>query len=486
MTYGNLEEETWDSSLNIASLQLDYRAGIKPQQVLEAIYERIEAYKEVQPSVWIYIRPLESVLRAAEELFTLWPEETTRPPLWGIPFSVKDSIDIVDIPTTLACPALAYIPTASAAVYRRCIEAGGLFIGKTNLEQLATGITGCRSPFGTLHSTFSKNHIVGGSTSGGAVSVSEGLVSFALGSDTAGSIRVPALYNGVVGLKPTKGTVSARGLFPACLHQDCASFLALTTEDAETVWRLCKGFDKQDVFSRRLSPEKPRKFQSSTFRFGVPPEAVLATCSPIYRQQFGQVTKTLQEAGGSLINLDWAPFAGANDLLYSSTFLLERLTVLPEGWFEKNKQLLLPVIRETFEGAIRRQSTAMDVFRDLHKQAEYRREVENFLYADHSTGDGEELTVVVVPTAPFHATIDEVSGDPVGINARLGIFSWFANVLDLVGLAVPCGSYEVETECQSSRPQRLPFGVTFLASSGLDEGLFALCKRLEGVLGDIA
>lgn len=165
---------------------MDYDAGISPSMVVQAIYERIEAYKAVQPSVWIHLRPRQEVMRAATELSTCWPDPESRPPLWGIPFSVKDSIDIAGIPTTGACPPLAFTPSTSATVYQRCIDAGALFIGKTNMEQLATGMTGCRSPFGTLHSTFSKSYVVGGSSSGSAVTVSEDLVSFSLGSDTAG------------------------------------------------------------------------------------------------------------------------------------------------------------------------------------------------------------------------------------------------------------------------------------------------------------
>lgn len=163
----------WDSSLVISSVVEDYRTGIKPQDVIEAIYERIEAYQKVQSSVWIYIEPKESVINAARDLSNRWPDENDRPPLWGIPFSVKDNFDVAGVLTTVGCPALAYTPDISAASYQKCIDAGGLFIGKTNMEQLATGLTGCRSPYGTLHSTFSKTHIVGGSSSGSAVSVSE-------------------------------------------------------------------------------------------------------------------------------------------------------------------------------------------------------------------------------------------------------------------------------------------------------------------------
>ncbi|KAE8441838.1 hypothetical protein EG329_004239 [Mollisiaceae sp. DMI_Dod_QoI] len=476
----------WDSNLSITSLLLDYEAGIKPQQVIQAIYDRIDAYKSIQPSVWLYLQPLGEVLKAANELIARWPNLDERPPLWGIPFSVKDSIDVAGIPTTIGCPALSFVPHKSAPVYQRCIDAGGLFIGKTNMEQLATGMTGCRSPYGTLHSTFSKLHIVGGSSSGSAVTVSEGQVSFSLGSDTAGSIRVPALYNGVVGFKPTKGTVSARGVAPACLHQDCASFLATNIEDAETVWNVCKGFDKYDVFSK-LPSQLPLSQVNDQLRlcFGVPPPEALEACSPIYQKKFSQVVDTISRNGGKLVDLDWQPFAAANELLYNSSFVLERLTILPEGWFEENKHLLHPVIRQVFEGALGRKSTAVDVFKDLHKQAKYKRAVEDILRIDKDVVDGvEELTVAVVPTTPFHPTIEEVARDPLGINGRLGTFAHFANVLDLVGVAVPCGTYDTG-EIREGRTIRLPFGVTILAGSGLDAELLKAVAQLEEVLQEL-
>jgi allophanate hydrolase len=468
----------WDSSLEISSLQLDYEASMKPQTVVQAIYDRIEAYREVQQSVWLHLKPIGEVMNHANALYSRWPNPEERPPLWGIPFSVKDSIDIAGIPTTIGCPALTFTPTSSATVYQRCIDAGGLFIGKTNLEQLATGMTGCRSPYGTLHSTFSKQHIVGGSSSGSAVTVSQGLVSFSLGSDTAGSIRVPALYNGIFGFKPTKGTVSARGVYPACQHQDCVSFLAMRVEDAETVWEVCKGFDKEDVFAKPQSflPEPPMTSTNQvSFQFGVPPDEALQACSPEYRRKFSQVVEVLKTESGKPVDLDWTPFAATNQLLYGGTFVLERLTILPEGWFEKNKQLLHPVTRSVFEGALARGSSAVDVFRDLHKQAQYKRAVEDIL-----TFNEDGLTVMVVPTAPFHPTIEEVEKDPLGINGRLGAFAHFANVLDLVGIAVKCGTYEIDSKDGiEGRKTTMPFGVTILAGCGLDKQLLTLVKRLE-------
>jgi allophanate hydrolase len=477
--------DRWDSSLSIESILQDYGAGIKPQHVVQAIYDRIDVYRSVQPSVWIYLRPLGEVLRAANELHTKWPDPENRPPLWGVPFSVKDSIDIADIPTTVGCPPLTRRPDKSAPAYQSCIDAGGLFIGKTNMEQLATGMTGCRSPYGTLHSTFSKSHIVGGSSSGSAVTVSEGLVSFSLGSDTAGSIRVPALFNGIMGFKPTKGTISARGVAPACLHQDCVSFLTTNVQDAERVWNVCRGYDKGDFFAKvPHGPRPPRAARRCQYQFGVPPISALKI-SKDYAQQFVHVVKTIQQLGGKLVDLDWAPFAAANELLYNSSFVTERLTILPDGWFEKNKQLLHPVTRQVFEGALARKSTAVDLFKDLHKQAEYKRAVEDILTLEVvDNNECEVLTVMVVPTAPFHPTIEEVEKDPIGINGKLGAFAHFANVLDLVGVAVPCGTYETD-EVVEGRKVRLPFGVTILAGSGLDEELLALVAQWAEALREL-
>jgi allophanate hydrolase len=464
----------WDFSMNIPSLKQGYESGMEPQHVVQVIYDQIEAYKEIQPSVWIHLQPISDVMRAANQLLVQWPDRTKRPALWGIPFSVKDSIDREGILTTVGCPDFAFMPSSSAPVYERCIEAGALFIGKTNMEQLATGMTGCRSSYGTLHSTFNKSHIVGGSSSGSAVTVSAGLVSFSIGSDTAGSIRVPALYNGIVGFKPTKGTVSARGVAPASLHQDCVSFLALTAEDAELVWQVCRGFDQGDHFAKipHTNSAEGNRLSTSAFRFGSPPESELGVCCAVYRQLFSQVKAALQRAGGKAVDLDWGPFSDANELLYNSSFVVERLTIFPEGWLEKNKHLLHPVTRQVFEVISARKSTAVDVFRDLHKQAAYKRAVESILDA---YGSLDELTVMVVPTTPFHPTIEEVAQDPVGINGRLGVFAHSANVLDLVGIAMPCGSYEVPGGS-------LPFGVTLLACGGRDGELLGLARRVEEAL----
>ena len=391
---------------------------------------------------------------------------------------MKDNIDVAGIPTTAGCAALAYTPKVSAPVFQKCVDAGAIFVGKTNLEQLATGMTGCRSPFGALHSTWSPKHVVGGSSSGSAISVSAGLVSFSLGSDTAGSIRVPALFNGIVGFKPTKGTVSARGVVPACKHQDTVAFLALNVEEAEAVWRVCLGFDEDDPFAKRDFVIRKVEGKQPAVHFGIPPKSALEACSPQYLTSFHRVIRIISGKDRRLIDMDWTPFTAANELLYNASFVLERLAILPEGWFEKNQQHLHPVTRQVFEGVQARNITAVDVFRDLHKEAEHKRIVEDIL-----TFERNVFKVMIVPTTPFHPTIQEVEKDPIGSNGKLGDFSHFANVLDLAGIALPAGSYSVEDG--EGRKLNLPFGVTVLARAGMEEELVRLVKELESIFQDL-
>lgn len=268
---------------------------------------------------------------------------------------------------------------------------------------------------------------------------------------------------------------------PACLHQDCVSFLAKCVEDAKLVWGVCHGFDKEDHFAKLLpqSPKAltPKNLGQHRFKFGIPPASALEVCSPEYRHLFEQCVQTLKQEG-TLVDMYWEPFQGANDLLYNGSFVSERLTILPDGWFDKNKQSLHPVTRQVFEIAQARNSTAVDVFKDLHKQARCKREVEDILTYDE---EKDELTVMIVPTAPFHPTIQEVASDPIKLNTALGAFAHFANVLDLTGIATPCGDYGIE-ETVDGRQLRLPFGITILAGAGLDAALLGVAARLEEVL----
>jgi allophanate hydrolase len=414
---------SWDGSLVISDLQAAYRSGLSPITVADAVYDRIEKYKMQDPAVWIYLESKDRVLDAARSLCEKYPDKHCLPPFFGIPFNVKDSIDIAGLPTTTACPPLAHIPSKSARCYELVMAQGALFFGKVNLDQLATGLSGCRSPYGITHSVFDPKYISGGSSSGSAVSVGAGLASFSLATDTAGSGRVPAGFNGVVGYKPTRGLISFEGITPACLSLDCVAIIATNVADARTVWQLCEEFDPQDRYAKDALPLERHVdslgTQSRTFKFGVPPPEVLDTCTSTYRRMFNEAIQTLQSCGGVLTPIDWTPFHKGGDLLYDGTFVSERLASLPDDFLEKNRQHLHPVILELFEKVVARQSTAVQAYRELQAKALYTRQATlQFASAAHAG-----VTTIVVPTAPEHPLISEMLADPIKLNAKMGSFT---------------------------------------------------------------
>ena len=264
---------TFDGVLSVQSLRKAYRGGLSPVTVIEMVFDKIREYDKVDKAVWIHLETKASVLERARKLSTDWSNRSKLPPLFGVPFSVKDSFDIAGLPTTTACPPLVRVPSKSAPAYDLLLEQGAIFIGKTNLDQLATGLTGCRSPFGVPRSVFHHDYISGGSSSGSCVSVGAGLVTFSLGTDTAGSGRIPAGFNAVVGYKPTRGLISAQGVTPACLSLDCVAIIAGNVSDARTVWELCAAYDEEDPYAKNTAPVQ-RQINSSVseariFKFGI-------------------------------------------------------------------------------------------------------------------------------------------------------------------------------------------------------------------------
>ena len=363
----------WDGSLDISRLQTSYRAGLSPITVMEALAQRLEKYQSKDPGVWIHLETKDQLLQSARTLVEKFPDRSRLPPLYGVPFSVKDSIDIAGLPTTTACPVLTHVPSKSAPTYEMLVEQGAIFVGKTNLDQLATGLTGCRSPYGIPRSTYNSKYISGGSSSGSCVSVGAELVSFSLATDTAGSGRVPSGFNGVVGYKPTRGLISFRGVTPACLSLDCIALIARRVSDARALWQICEGYDDEDRYARNTfpveSPVHSLGAQSQSFTFAIPQPEALAICSPAYRRKFNETVKVLQGIGGTLRSLDWTPFESAGKLLYDGSLVVERLAGLPDGWLDKNRSHLHPVIREIFENVVARQSTAIDAYRDMQAKA---------------------------------------------------------------------------------------------------------------------
>lgn len=468
----------WDGDLTIPALTSAYRAGLSPVTVIESLYKRINEYQKIDPAVWIYLEKEETVLTAVQALLAKFSDRKKLPPLFGIPFSIKDSIDIKGIATTTACPPLAFIPEQSALVYEKCIDAGALFIGKTNLDQLATGLSGCRSPYGITKSVFNPNFISGGSSSGNAVSVGAKLVSFSLATDTAGSGRVPAAFNGIIGFKPTRGTLSAQGVTPACLSLDCVALMASTVSDVRSVWQVCEGFDPNYAYAKSTPPTLHHVNSlgpaATAFSFGVPPASALEVCSPIYKAQFSAALATLKSIGGIEVPLDWTPFEKAGQLLYNGTFVSERLASLPDGWLDTNRDHLHPVILEIFENVTKRNSTAVEAYRDLQAKAIYTAQAESIFQNSSKVGP----MLLIVPTTPTHFTVADVLADPIKKNSLLGEYTHFGNVLDLTGIAVPAGTYKA-SEMKEGEEGVLPFGITIIGGSRTDAAVLEVARRFE-------
>jgi allophanate hydrolase len=340
-------------------------------------------------------------------------------PLSGLTFAVKDNIDVAGLPTTAGCPDFAYRPERTAPVVRRLLDAGAVLAGKTNLDQFATGLTGTRSPYGTPESVFGGGLIAGGSSSGSAVAVAAGLVDFALGTDTAGSGRVPAALNGIVGVKPTRGLVSTRGVVPACRSLDCVSIFAPDVALASAVLRVVRGPEEDDPWSR-VGPDTVR--DPAALRVGVPADLD-------FFGDAGQEKAFAAAAGrlGAAATVDIGPLLEAGDLLYRGPWVAERLAGL-DGFLRAHPGSVLPVTRTVLESG--RSFTAADAFRAQHRLQELRAWTDRLW---------RRIDALVLPTVGTTYTVDEIAADPIGRNLTLGRYTQFANLLDLAAVSVPNG-----------------------------------------------
>jgi allophanate hydrolase len=440
--------------LDLATLKARYQAGrLRPTQLVAEIVERI-ARRGKDPT-WIELAPrAELEARGAE----LERRPTAELPLYGIPFAIKDNIDCRGLRTTAACREFGYLPQGSAEVVERLVAAGAIPIGKTNLDQFATGLVGVRSPYGVPANSFNPAYIPGGSSSGSAVAVAAGLVSFSLGTDTAGSGRVPAAFNNIVGLKPTRGLLSARGVVPACRSLDCVSIFGLTAADAAAVLRVAQGFDPADPFSRRSAPPAralPRSFAG--LRFGVPREDQLQFFgNPETPRLFEEMLDKLSKMGAQAFPVDFSPFLETARLLYEGPWVAERYVAIRE-FIERKPKALHPVTAAII-GAAKRFS-ANDAFDGYYRLKELQR---------RTAPVWDEIDILVTPTAGTIYRVDELEAEPVKLNSNLGYYTNFMNLLDLAAIAVPAGFQR----------DGLPFGVTLAAPAFNDEVLCAL--------GDIA
>jgi len=438
-------------SMDLSSLRAGYQEDrFTPGDVVREVWKRIRERGE-RP-VWIHLIAEEQSIARAEALGPFREEL----PLYGIPFAIKDNIDLAGVPTTAACPEYAYTPHASATVVERLMAAGALPIGKTNLDQFATGLVGTRSPYGACSSVFAESYISGGSSSGSAVAVAAGLVSFSLGTDTAGSGRVPAAFNGIVGLKPTLGAIGTKGVVPACRTLDCVSIFASTCAEAAQIFEVANGFDFSDPWSRSCGQRK--SWPSKGFRFGVPSQDRLRFFGDnLSAHAFQEAVRSMESLGGIRIEIDCGPFHDAAELLYSGPWVAERLAAI-KAFFTQRPGTLHPVTARIIGGA--QTITATDTFEAIYRLAEIRRTTEPVWH---------QIDFMLLPTAGTHYTHAEVEADPIATNTNLGYYTNFVNLLDLAAVAVPAGT----------RGPAMPFGVTLIGPAWSEEALLETADLLH-------
>src|SRR6516164_4371976 len=451
------------ASLEIAGLRAAFLGGaISAAQLADRVLARIAQSDD--PAIWISLSS-ETVVRARARALDAEaaadPSTVARLPLFGIPFAVKDNIDVAGMPTTAGCPAFAYTPAKTAPVVARLLAAGAVLLGKTNLDQFATGLVGTRSPYGVPRNPFDARFIPGGSSSGSAVAVATGLVSFSLGTDTAGSGRIPAAFNNLVGLKPTRGLLSTRGIVPACRSLDCVSIFALTTQDASAVFDVAAFFDADDPLARASDAAVAPHF-GSRFRFGVPKWPDLEFFGDrAAAAMFGAAIAILEKAGGTGVELSFSPFRDAGRLLYEGPWVAERLHTT-QALLNENPGAVLPITRAILEDA--RRYSALDAYRAQYKLAALRRAVDRAFAT---------LDVLLLPTAGTNYQIAAVAAEPKRLNANLGLYTNFVNLLDLAAIAIPAGFGE----------SGMPFGISLIAQSYRDSALLGPGTRFQEILG---
>ncbi|ETT64366.1 allophanate hydrolase [Paenibacillus sp. FSL R7-277] len=426
----------WPAKLTAGWLREQYLSGtLDPEEVIREIIRRAARDKDM--NIWIEAPAVAQIAPYLAALKELNPQEH---PLWGIPFAVKDNIDVKGLPTTAACPEFAYQPEADAAVVARLVAAGAIPVGKSNLDQFATGLVGVRSPYGETHNALRPEYISGGSSAGSAVAVARGQAVFSLGTDTAGSGRVPAALNGLVGYKPSLGAWPVRGVVPACASLDCVTVFAHNLEDALTVDRAARGFDAADPWSRSVKREAaalPGKL--------LLPEAPLDFYGPHadeYRRTWERAEAAVQALGLPVERVDCTLFSEAAAILYDGPWVAERWADLA-GFVESHREAVLPVTESILSSGAAERHTASSLFQAMHRLQQYKREAELLL----------RDAVLVLPTCGGTWTREQLAANPVGANSDMGRYTNHCNLLDLSAVAIPAGE----------AAGNLPFGITLFA-----------------------
>lgn len=436
----------------IEDLRRRYQSGeTNPARVVEDIFNRIHA--EDERPVWISLaNEKETIDRAASVDTSL--------PLGGIPFAVKDNFDFAGTATTAGCPGFAYQPQRSAFAVQRLIDAGAILIGKTNMDQFATGLVGVRSPYGACSSVYDSRYISGGSSSGSAVAVAKDLCAFSLGTDTAGSGRVPAAFNNLIGLKPSRGLLSTSGVVPACRSLDCVSIFSRTAGDACTVWDAARGFDPDDPYSRVSSPGAgAAPWLSGMFRFGVPESSQLKFFgddeSPLL---YRKAIEKLESIGGKAVTIDFTVFREAAELLYAGPWVAERYAAVGE-FLQMQSEGVNETVKNIILGATK--YSAADAYKSGYRLETLKQQ---------AAEQWAKIDVLLLPTAGTIYRKEAVLADPVRLNSNLGFYTNFVNLMDLAAIAVPAGF----------RRDGLPFGISLIGPAFSDEALLKLAGHYLG------
>tara|TARA_R110001592_G_scaffold23259_6_gene91402 strand:+ start:4429 stop:6228 length:1800 start_codon:yes stop_codon:yes gene_type:complete len=447
-------------NLSLTTLRAAYLAGTTtPREVFGIIAQRCEQYRD--HNIWIY--PLSMV--ELEPYFQRLESASAQDlPLYGIPFAIKDNIDLAGVPTTAACESFAYTPQSSAFVVQRLIDAGAIPVGKANLDQFATGLVGTRSPWGACKNSFDASMISGGSSAGSAVSVALGMATFSLGTDTAGSGRVPACFNNLVGVKPSIGLLSASGMLPACRSLDCMTIFALQCDDANAILTVAEGEDAADAYSRANSFANGTRHYGQwqgSLRMGVLAADQLAFFGhEDYAACYQKALDAIAESGVELVEVDFAPFIEAARLLYEGPWVAERY-IATSPLIQERPEALLDVTRTIISAGDK--GSAVDAFKAQYRLKTLRKAATAVLAS---------VDCLLTPTAGRPYSIDEVNAEPIKLNSNLGYYTNYMNLFDLAGVAVPTGFTE----------SGFPFGLTLVGEAFSDRRLLSVANRIQQLL----
>ncbi|WP_376873476.1 allophanate hydrolase [Albirhodobacter sp. R86504] len=440
-----------DIPMTIPDLHAAYARGVSPVDVVAQAYERLRSVND--PCIFLALQTQELAQEEARALGAFDPSK----PLWGVPFAVKDNIDVAGFETTAGCPAYAYTPSKDAFVIAQLRAAGAIFIGKTNLDQFATGLVGVRTPYGAPRNSIDPDIVPGGSSGGSGVAVGHGIVAFSLGTDTAGSGRVPAALNNIVGLKPTLGALSASGVVPACRSVETISIFALTVSDAYAAFRVACAYDAGDAFARAVIAPELRAPKPNPV-IGIPsPDTIRFSGDTLQEASFDAAVQLLRAQGAEIREIDFTPLYDVASMLYEGAWVAERYTVI-EDLLANDPEAILPVTRQVIckaEGL-----SAADAFRGIYRLKELARVAEPVL---------AEVDLLCVPTIPTFHTVKELEADPIGPNSDFGTYTNFVNLLNMCGIAVPV----------PRRADGRPGSVTLLAKAGQDAEIASLALTLE-------